>query len=92
MTGRGVTSPVSGGPASGAAGTATPVDYHGEIAAARYYNDLAFGEAEVTQNHQALLDPTQVVGPATLHVNGDFTQMLARRWKWTFFPASVTTY
>jgi autotransporter-associated beta strand protein len=63
-----------GGPASGAAGTATPVNYHGEIAVARYYNNLAFGEAEVTQNYQVLLGSTPFVGPAVLNVNGDFTQ------------------
>ena len=45
-----------------------------KLRSARYYNNLAFGEAEVTQNYQALLGPTQFVGPATLHVNGDFTQ------------------
>ncbi len=75
-----------GGPASGAAGTATPVNYHGEIAVARYYNDLAFGAAEVTRNHQALLGPTQVVAPATLQVTGDFTQNAGSTLEMDLFP------
>jgi hypothetical protein len=52
---------------------ATPMNYHGDIAIFRYYQAKFDGD-DVNQNYQALLDPTQFVGPAVLNVNGDFTQ------------------
>ncbi len=43
-----------GGPASGVAGASNPQGYHGQIAAARYYNGVALSAADVTQNYMAL--------------------------------------
>jgi hypothetical protein len=52
---------------------AAPMDYHGDIAIVRYYQ-AEFDASDVDQNYQALLDPTQFIGPAAVTVNGDFTQ------------------
>ncbi len=51
---------------------AAPVDYHGQIALARYYQ-AAFDSADVAQNYLALQDPTQAVPASTLNVGGDFS-------------------
>ncbi len=46
-------------------------DFSGQIALAHYYQ-TAFDSDDVNQNFVALQDPTQVVGPAVLDVDGAF--------------------
>ena len=58
-------------PTQTAAGDVAANDFSGQIALARYYQ-TGFDSADVNQNYLALQDPTQVVGPATLDVDGDF--------------------
>ena len=43
-----------GGDAAGTSGVNSPVNYHGQIAVARYYNGVAFAQSEVEQNFDAL--------------------------------------
>lgn len=57
-----------------ASGSGNP--FKGEIAIARYYSDLAFGQSEVSQNYQWLLQDlgtTTGMDAVTLAVAGDFT-------------------
>ena len=64
-----------GGPASGVANSSAPGTYQGAIASARYYQGQAFTPAQVSQNYQALLDPSQFLSAAALHVEGQVTLM-----------------
>jgi hypothetical protein len=50
---------------------ATPQNFHGQVASARYYF-AALGQDSVDQNYAALLDPTPLVGADTLTIDGDF--------------------
>jgi hypothetical protein len=71
-----------GGVASSATGIAgAGNNYHGDIALARYYNNVAFSAAEVDQNYQALLYSPGVPGmpAATLSISGDWTQLAGSR-------------
>ncbi len=51
-------------------------DFHGDIAAARFYANVPFGDTEVDQNYQTLLFEGGAPGvpPVTLAIEGNWTQ------------------
>lgn len=62
-----------GGNSAGTAGTTTPIDFHGKIAAARYYNDYRFSPEDVAQNFAALVG-SGITMPSTMQIDGDYLQ------------------
>lgn len=65
-----------GGDSAGTAG-GSPTNYHGEIAAARYYQNFVFGATEVDQNYQAALTGPDLgsLVPTLLDIEGTYTQL-----------------
>lgn len=65
-----------GATASSLGAGGTPIPYHDNIAAVRYYEGFAFGATEVNQNYQwAKFDPgVGATGPTLLAIDGDYTQ------------------
>jgi len=58
----------------------SPIDYHGQIAVARYYRDYVFDVPDVDLNYQSALTDagvSQILLPTTLTVAGDYTQNTA---------------
>ncbi|MCA9234415.1 MAG: autotransporter-associated beta strand repeat-containing protein [Planctomycetales bacterium] len=51
----------------------TPIDYHGQIAAVRYYRNVAFDAAQVAQNYDAIVSVSDPL-PTAFHVQGDYVQ------------------
>ncbi|MEM8944455.1 MAG: sulfatase-like hydrolase/transferase [Planctomycetota bacterium] len=64
-----------GGDSAGTAG-GSPIDYHGDIAIARYYRNTVFDSADVDQNFQvALFDAGEGALQSTLlEIDGDYAQ------------------
>ena len=51
----------------------TPVDYHGSIAIARYYQNHAFDVNDVAQNYQAIIG-SGIFLPTTMQIDGNYDQ------------------